>query len=60
TGNLDIYQTYQSTQEFNHFKPNPCFSTSFYLHHRRWMCILQHSQPNTTPFLIFFIRVGIF
>ncbi|VXA81466.1 conserved hypothetical protein [Acinetobacter sp. 8I-beige] len=21
---------------------NPCFSTSFNQHHRRWMCILQH------------------
>ena len=35
---------------------NPCFSTSFNQHHRRWMCILQHFTPNTTPFTQFSIK----
>jgi malate/lactate dehydrogenase len=35
---------------------NPCFSTSFNQHHRRWMCILQYFQTNTTPFIQLFIK----
>ena len=35
---------------------NPCFSTSFNQHYRRWMCILQYFTPNTTPFLQLFIK----
>ncbi|MFA2932970.1 hypothetical protein, partial [Acinetobacter pittii] len=29
-----------------------CFSTSFHLHHRRWMCIIDHLIPFAIPFLI--------
>ncbi|WP_280179685.1 hypothetical protein, partial [Acinetobacter nosocomialis] len=31
-----------------------CFSTSFYLHHRRWMCIIDHPNPFARGISAFF------
>ncbi|MFN4188238.1 MAG: hypothetical protein ACK4FN_09685, partial [Acinetobacter johnsonii] len=61
----------KSTGFVNYFKPiqdfqilplglNPCFSTSFNQHHRRWMCILQHFTSLATPFSIILFQANIF
>ncbi len=39
---------------------NPCFSTSFNQHHRRWMCILQYFTSLATPFLNKYFHMFIF
>ncbi|MEG2721752.1 MAG: hypothetical protein RR944_03395, partial [Acinetobacter sp.] len=39
---------------------NPCFSTSFNQHHRRWMCILQHFRWVATLIPNKYFRVLIF
>ncbi|WP_374573612.1 hypothetical protein, partial [Acinetobacter sp.] len=33
---------------------NPCFSTSFNQHHRRWICIIGENFQHARPFLKYF------